>query len=636
MSADALQRSLLEYLRAHSTDDRHALRARRTRVLPELRSHEASIQARLPLVAAIRLLDDRLEANDSAEDAALRARLSGRLETLSPDRQRMPVLLLDQRAGGARVAELVVEISDRPGAGRVDAACPADPQAEAAAEAGVRAACSLLRSLGWAAEPGDLEIAWQVPGPGRIEGPSLGLPLALAVLSRVSGRPLPPSTSATGQVELDGRVAPVAGIAEKLAAAQAAGIDRVLTPPGAHPHPVGELAEAAAALLDLKPRVRPARRALLVATIALACALGLYDLAEPTAYVAAFQPLPSEALSPAVVLVPYDRSNSGATPTDVPPVDFAGFADHRSYRRTHAVVLDRLVAAGARAVAIDAWIAGGEREATAALAEAVRRATDAGVPVILPARHDGGRWDPPDTALLEAGARVGFGSALAEGAGQLVRAARLAHRPGEQGPAWSVPLLLAGGGVEPSWTGAERLRAGGLEAEAPGGRWLIPYPAQAGWRRLPYADVYAGRLDPAHLADALVLIGSTQGDGDQHRTPVGRWYGVEVQAAVVDGLLAHRRIGSVSRLARAAWAGLAAALLLAGLPRLGRALRSRPTAVQRAAPFLAALALSAVALVLSRALLAQGLWWPWSDAAVALLVAAVAGALAPMSRQMGR
>ena len=63
------------------------------------------------------------------------------------------------------------------------------------------------------------------------DGPSAGLPIALALASLLSGERLGP-WAMSGEITLSGRVLPVGGLREKLLAARRAGIQRVLLPEG--------------------------------------------------------------------------------------------------------------------------------------------------------------------------------------------------------------------------------------------------------------------------------------------------------------------------------------------------------------------------------------------------------------------
>ncbi len=62
------------------------------------------------------------------------------------------------------------------------------------------------------------------------DGPSAGLAMALALVSRLTERPVAPGTAVTGEITLRGRVLPVGGIKEKVLAAARAGIECVILP----------------------------------------------------------------------------------------------------------------------------------------------------------------------------------------------------------------------------------------------------------------------------------------------------------------------------------------------------------------------------------------------------------------------
>jgi ATP-dependent Lon protease len=62
------------------------------------------------------------------------------------------------------------------------------------------------------------------------DGPSAGVALAVALVSLFADRPVRPDVALTGELSLRGHVLPVGGLKEKLAAAAAAGVRRVIVP----------------------------------------------------------------------------------------------------------------------------------------------------------------------------------------------------------------------------------------------------------------------------------------------------------------------------------------------------------------------------------------------------------------------
>jgi ATP-dependent Lon protease len=62
------------------------------------------------------------------------------------------------------------------------------------------------------------------------DGPSAGLTIAMALLSRLSNRPAKRNVALTGELTLSGRILPVAGIREKILAAARAGLDTIIVP----------------------------------------------------------------------------------------------------------------------------------------------------------------------------------------------------------------------------------------------------------------------------------------------------------------------------------------------------------------------------------------------------------------------
>jgi ATP-dependent Lon protease len=99
-----------------------------------------------------------------------------------------------------------------------------------------QAALSLVKSMATTLkiEPGLLEksdIHVHVPaGATPKDGPSAGVAMFMALTSLLTGRVIRSDTAMTGEISLRGLVLPVGGIKEKVVAAAAAGITRVMLP----------------------------------------------------------------------------------------------------------------------------------------------------------------------------------------------------------------------------------------------------------------------------------------------------------------------------------------------------------------------------------------------------------------------
>lgn len=175
---------------------------------------------------------------------ALLAVLDGMLFTgaRAPDRPEVPVtvtaplaslrsptsaraVVVDQ-AGRGHLVEVVVELAP-------ELPAPWNPQA-LSAEA--RAAAELALAAGLGASRG---VRWQLRGEGfELDGPSLGLALAISARAARDGLSVPSDVAFTGAVDLDGAVRRVGSLPEKIRAAARAELTRIFTPADA-PETVG-------------------------------------------------------------------------------------------------------------------------------------------------------------------------------------------------------------------------------------------------------------------------------------------------------------------------------------------------------------------------------------------------------------
>lgn len=90
-------------------------------------------------------------------------------------------------------------------------------------------AASVLRKL-TGEELLDYDLHVNVIGGGKIDGPSAGAAVCLAIYSAVTGKALRQDTAITGELSIQGRIKAVGGIFEKIYGAKQAGMVKVLVP----------------------------------------------------------------------------------------------------------------------------------------------------------------------------------------------------------------------------------------------------------------------------------------------------------------------------------------------------------------------------------------------------------------------
>lgn len=290
-------------------------------------------------------------------------------------------------------------------------------------------------------------------------------------------------------------------------------------------------------------------------------------------------------------------------------------------RALHARLLDRLRAAGTRAVAFDILFTEPDPDGDAALAAAMQR----GPPTVLPLFVEMPRGGQPPRERLPvaalAAAAAGIGHANLEldrdGVGRSVFLREGLGAPDREHLMLTL-LEHATGSAAPS---PRALRHPDL-AGAPADVWVrdyrlfIPFLGPPGhFTHVSYVDVLQGRIDPAELRDKLVLVGATaQGVGDAYPTPRSgqgvAMPGVEVAANVLQALRSGPHLRPVPR-----WMTVLLSLLPVLIVALGfLRLTPRHSLILTALVWLGTCGASVLALRW------PGWWWPPMAPLAALLV----------------
>lgn len=498
------------------------------------------------------------------DDPGERPRLSGNCvtERSAPKKDRsgdgaaaaaleMPLLLADEDEWVGHVGTL--SLAMRPGVGLLEADAVFGDSARQALE--IAAAAALGR------ERARVDLCFRVRLPPGlpthvIDGDSVGLVAATLCAAAARGEAPPQQIGLTGRVDLQGRTGPAGGLRLKAKAAKEAGFERLITGAGCEPTdelPADEVLTLDALWSRLWPRRRRASWIRALALLLLGPALSLLGLSAVADHRLCLLLLratsaPVPAAETAIIALPEtERSPNGA------------LKSFRERRARLPVLLDQLVAAGARSVSLDVALNRAD-PADAALARSVTAAAAQGVPVILTARwlEGQGPWLPADPALnavITAG-QARLSQAEGEGEGQRVlepgrlRVRRWAdrwiwHAAVETVASWTprVGAPRLGDGPE----GRDMLIIGPIRVNAPGERVTLrpvePSPCwlwvEAGWSApnvsgCPSTGELAGQ--PA-LAGRAVWIGVRSQDDafTLFGEPVA---GVDVQAAATEVIAA--------------------------------------------------------------------------------------------------
>lgn len=426
--------------------------------------------------------------------------------------------------GRGHAVEVVVTL--RPGDGTVWTPTDAARDAQVAAQAAAAAA------LG--PELGAMHVTWQVRGVGfRLEGTSMGLALAVACASARAGRAVPPGWCFTGGVDIDGRIAPVAGVPAKVAAAAASGAQRVVIPAGGMPASVppavliveaARLSDVLAELFRSGRRDRVLHAAPIAAALAVGPLLALLDAGSMIDVAVQYPVL--RAAGRAVAL-------DDVVVVDLPPVD-----DLRSLRAEYPALLRRLAAAGASVAVLDVTLTA-RTEHDEAFAAAVAEVAHGGLRVIAPARVDGDRVARPESEALVSALSLGHAVSLRDLSVGWVRRAPVAVHDEQGLRYWHVAALAAAAAV------------GGQEPRVDGGA-LVTGPLRSALDRSAFALAPAGEVthvaaegDLAATSGKVAVVGVVREGTDLHATADGTRYGAEILAIEVQTLLrqaAPRRV----------------------------------------------------------------------------------------------
>ena len=470
---------------------------------------------------------------------------------------------------GTVVTALVVDHAGRGHAAKLSVVIDADGSGvqhppDVARDAQVAAQLAVAVALGREAE--SIGVRWTLRGmQGELQGTSLGLPLAVALHCARVGQQLPSDVAFTGGVDLDGRVAPVAGVPAKLRAAAEAGCKSVyvpadglgqLNPPrGVSIVPSRSFESTVARLFP--DTSTPSKRGFQVRWFALLVPI----MMAITSLTVRVEPLLHD---------PMLRLIHGSLPAaNTAILAFEPQRDARALRVQHPAVIDGLVDAGAKAIFFDVILLAAT-EHDEAIAAAIGRAQARGVQVILPVMTENNAVQFPESESLRDAAWFGAVLAQADTTFWHVRRAPIRVRTIDGGEYWhaAVQTVRAHLGVD------ELPRVSN-------GQLIVGPNRNPVWADLAYLHPAEPSPvmqydDPSTWALAKgrsVLIGEMGGADDVHRTGEGAVYGVEIEASLVETLLQQRAPRMASPEINALFAllmGMYMAIMTTILPRRRR------------------------------------------------------------------
>jgi CHASE2 domain-containing sensor protein/signal transduction histidine kinase len=244
-------------------------------------------------------------------------------------------------------------------------------------------------------------------------------------------------------------------------------------------------------------------------------------------------------------------------------------------RDYHAAALRRIAAAKPRCVIYDVVFS--EPSNDDRLLAAAMSLTKVYLPVIVETSFGNGRSGRaimPVDELRQAAAGLGHINLEADRDGIVRRVALFEGAPQQMWPQLALSAYAALGASAaklPRMESEAKTRAGLALPLLRSRPVLIPFPPHLHpYPRVSFADLIAGRVGPELLRDKIVIVGATADGLQEHLTTsvssgYGTMPGVEVHAAILDGLLNHSFIAQPRRWLAAGLSTIPVILLFLGL-----------------------------------------------------------------------